>query len=128
MHSFLGNDALTHAYSERNYQLASVNVLENDENFSIEVALPGVKKEDIQVKIQDGLLTVSTEKEQNKEKDTKTFLRREFTYQSFYRSFELPEILDQDAIAADFKNGVLHLTLPKREEAKKNSFKQITVQ
>jgi len=101
-----------------NYNRPAANIIENDKDFSIELAVPGMKKDDFKVNLENDILTISVEKEEMNEKEDKNFTRREFRFDSFSRSFSLPEVVDQEKIKADYKNGVLSLVLPKSEEAK----------
>jgi HSP20 family protein len=109
--------------------LPAVNVKENDNEFQIEVAAPGLKKEDFQLHLENGRLTISSEKKDEKvEKDGEKVTRKEFSYQSFQRSFNVAEdVVNADKIAAKYNNGILHVTLPKREEAKPRPAKQIKI-
>lgn len=101
----------------------SVNIIENDKCYCIEVAAPGLTKEDFRVSLNEGNeLTVSVEKctdnAKNDKSEKKTYLRREFSCGVFRRSFILPESVDKSKIAATMKDGVLSLELPKKEESK----------
>ena len=109
--------------------LPAVNVMENDNEFLIEVAAPGLKKEDFKLNFENGKLIISSErKNENVEKDGETVTRREFSYQSFQRSFNVPEnVVNSDKIAAKYNNGILHVALPKREEIKPKPAKQIKI-
>jgi len=104
-----------------------VNIHENENSFELELNVPGRNKEDFKVSIENGMLTVSFEKkEENKVEGQKT-LRREFSYQSFKRSFNLDENIDADNIQAKYENGILSLTLPKKEQSKPAK-KEISIQ
>ncbi|WP_372948517.1 Hsp20/alpha crystallin family protein [Mariniphaga sp.] len=109
--------------------LPAVNVKESDSDFKIEVAAPGLKKSDFKLNYDKGRLTISSEKSDEKsEKNGKEVTRREFSYQSFQRSFTIPDdIVNADKISAKYKDGILHVTLPKREEAKVKTVKEIKV-
>lgn len=97
----------------------AVNVKEDTDGFSLSVAAPGYAKEDIEVKVDDNILTVSSEKkEENTEKEGEKFTRREFKYAAFKRTFTLPETVDATNISANYENGILHINIPKKEEAK----------
>jgi HSP20 family protein len=95
-----------------------VNVRETADDFAIELAAPGMKKEDFKVEVENDLLTISSEKEHKEEKESDGYSRKEFSYASFSRSFTLPKSVLGDQISATYEDGVLHLRLPKREEAK----------
>jgi HSP20 family protein len=112
----------------RGSNLPAVNISEDKDNFEVEVAAPGLKKEDFNVNLENHLLTISAEhKEENEEKEGKKINRREFSYTSFNRSFNLPESVEANNINAKYKDGVLKLTLPKKEEAKKQPPKHIEI-
>jgi HSP20 family protein len=97
----------------------SVNVIENGEAFKLEVAAPGLSKEDFKVNIDVNVLTISAEKKtENETKEGEKYVRREFGYTSFKRSFTLPENVKSEDIKAAYENGVLNLTLPKVEVKK----------
>lgn len=105
----------------------SVNVAENATEYRLEVAAPGLTKEDFKINIEDNLLTISAEKKVETEtKEGEKFIRREFGYSTFKRSFTLPETVDATAIKAGYENGVLHLNLPKTEV--KKTLKTIEIQ
>ena len=97
--------------------IPAVNIKENEKDFELELAVPGRKKEDFQIEINDNVLTISSESktEENVEKDNYT--RREFAYTSFKRAFTLPETIDEDNIKANYDNGILKFTMPKKAEA-----------
>lgn len=108
----------------------AVNVLERDDHFAIEVAAPGLRKEDFTVNVDKEVLTISAERETSSGEENKEngrYTRREFAYTSFRRSFTLPESVDTDHIAAAYENGVLTLRLPKREEAKAKPVRTIEI-
>ncbi|MFC4873904.1 Hsp20/alpha crystallin family protein [Negadavirga shengliensis] len=117
--NFAGNDST----------LPAVNVKENENRFQIEVAAPGLKKEDFKINFDNGRLTISSEKKtEREEKDGDRTTRREFSYQSFQRSFSIPEnTIDADKIMANYQDGILHITLPKREEAKPKPAREIKI-
>jgi HSP20 family protein len=110
--------------------LPAVNVMETNEDFKIEVAAPGMKRNDFKVQLDNNVLTISSQREdKTEEKDASgNYTRREFSYQSFQRSFALPEnkVLG-DKISARYIDGVLHVTIPKSEEAKVKPARQIAV-
>jgi HSP20 family protein len=107
----------------------AVNIKEDDDKYLLEVAAPGMKKEDFKVLLEDGMLTVSTEQQQeNEEKNQQgEYTKREFSYHSFSRSFRLPDSCEQEHIQARYIDGVLHLQIPKKEEAKRKAPRQIEI-
>lgn len=108
--------------------LPSVNVKETEDNYEVEVAAPGMDKKDFHITLDGNLLTISSEKQTNDEQQKGNYTRREFSYQSFQRSFELPkDVVDEQRIEAKYNNGVLHLVIPKKEEAKRKAPKMIEV-
>jgi HSP20 family protein len=109
--------------------LPTVNVRETNDNFIIELAAPGMKRDDFKVELDNNILSISAEIEDKSETDKNgTYNRREFNYQSFQRSFSLPENkVDGGKISAQYKDGILHVTIPKREEAKIKPARQITI-
>jgi HSP20 family protein len=115
--------------SSTNTTIPLVNIKETAENFEVEMAAPGMNKEDFKVELDGNLLTISSEKkETNEVKDGERYSRREFSYQSFQRSFQLPkEVVDTDKIEAKYENGVLRLVVPKKEEAKPRPPKMIQI-
>ena len=96
----------------------NVDISETDTAYLIKGEIPGVNKEDIKVNLEDGLLTMSGERKQEKEEKNKKFHRIERSYGSFMRSFRLPDNVDESAVKAEFKDGMLSITLPKSTQAK----------
>lgn len=92
------------------------NIYDQDNAFIIEIMVPGFKKEDIHINLEQQTLKISAEVQQQEVQDEK-FLRREFNISNLNRSFSLPKTVDMDNISADFNNGILKLTLPRKEEA-----------
>lgn len=116
-------------FAEVNTTLPAVNVLENENEFKIDVAAPGMEKKDFKLNYENGRLTISSEKKSEKEeKKGEVVTRREFSYQSFQRSFTVPEnVIETEKIAAKYDNGILHVILPKREEVKPKPAKEIKI-
>jgi HSP20 family protein len=115
-------------YSSTNTTLPSVNIKESSEDFEVEVAAPGLTKNDFKIRLNNDLLTISSEKEIDKEtNDGQSFTQREFSYQSFNRSFSLPNTADSEKIAAKYENGILRITIPKKEEARPKPARQIAI-
>lgn len=104
-----------------------VNIHETNEGYHVELSAPGRNKEDFTVNVENGLLTISFEKKEETEQKTYKTIRKEFSYRSFKRSFNVDEKINAEAIQAKYENGVLKLFLPKKEEVKVAP-KQITIQ
>lgn len=100
--------------------LPAVNILETEDNFRVEVAAPGKKREDFNIELDNEILIISSEVKKEEETTEKQgrFTRKEFNYSNFKRAFSLPETVNNDNITASYENGVLMITLPKKEEAK----------
>ena len=112
---------------DSSFLVPEANIIENGKDYKIELAAPGLERKDFKVEVQDGVLTISAEKEEETKEDKKNFRRREFSYNSFCRSFTLPENLVTDKIDAKYENGVLRLSLPKKEVTISKPAKQIHV-
>ncbi|TAN20046.1 MAG: Hsp20/alpha crystallin family protein [Chitinophagaceae bacterium] len=116
-------------FSSTNTSLPACNIRETADNYEVEMAAPGMSKQDFKVTLDGSLLSISSEQsEHSEDHDDGNYSRREFSYQAFQRTFQLPkEVVDEDKIEAKYKNGILHLTIPKREEAKQKPPKMIEV-
>lgn len=124
------DDFLFNDQGSRESTLPSINVKESNDDYLLEVAAPGMKKDDFKIELNDDVLTISSEKQQtNEEKDSEgNYTRREFSYQSFTRSFTLPsQKIMGDNIQAKYTDGILYITIPKREEAKKKPSRVIDI-
>ena len=97
--------------------LPAVNIKDLDAQFEIELAVPGMKKSDFEIEVEDGLLSISSSLEEEQVTEKGKFTRREFSYNSFKRTFTIPESVDPSNIEAQYSDGVLQLSLPKRKEA-----------
>lgn len=97
--------------------IPAVNIQEDEQGYHLELAVPGLNKEDIKVRFEDGLLTISAEQKHEVEEKTENYTRREFSYQNFKRSFQLPETANEEGIDAKYEAGVLKLNIPKKAEA-----------
>jgi len=116
-------------FSLTNTTLPSVNIKQNANEFTVEVAAPGFEKGDFKLEVDHDLLTVSSEKKvENETKDGEQFTKREFSYQSFSRSFTLPNTADGERIEANYDNGILRIIIPKKEEAKPKPSRVIEIQ
>jgi HSP20 family protein len=105
-----------------------VNIKESTDEFEVELAAPGLDKKDFNIELNNDMLTISSEKKiENEIKEGQQFARREFSYQSFSRSFTLPNTVDNDKIRAKYENGILRVSIPKKDEAKPKPVKQIDI-
>jgi len=121
---FLNEDVLqTHLFKS----VPSVNIMERSNDFRVELAVPGINKEDFNIEVDKGILVISAEKKEEKKDEGDRYTRKEFSYQSFSRSFSLPDHVDAENISAEYRNGVLELTLPKKDEAKAKPVRQIKI-
>lgn len=102
----------------RRWNSAAINIKEDDNSYRLEVAAPGVNKNDFKLNVEDNVLHISASKQKEETKENERYTRREFSCSSFSRSFTLPDTVDVDGITANYENGIMHVTLPKREEAK----------
>ena len=112
---------------EDSFSIPEMNVIENEKNFKVELAAPGMDRKDFNIEVRDGVLNISAQKEKEKHEDKKNYRRREFSYTSFERSFALPDDVSTDDIDAKYENGILKLTLPKNESAIVKTVKHIKV-
>ncbi|NNE27356.1 MAG: Hsp20/alpha crystallin family protein [Saprospiraceae bacterium] len=104
------------------------NIIENENGYTIELAVPGINKEDVEIKVEkDQLIISSISKNEDETTEADNYTRREFNYSAFSQSFHLPETIDKDAITANYKDGVLAIALNKKEEAKTNATKTIEI-
>lgn len=121
-------DWSTTNFSDTNTSLPAVNIKEDDNAFTVEVAVPGMEKKDFHIDLEDNILTISSEKTVEDKEVKDNYTRKEYSYQSFKRSFTLPKnVVDSDKIAAQYRNGELIIAIPKREEAKPKPARLIEV-
>jgi HSP20 family protein len=115
-------------YSPTSTTVPAVNIRENVDEFKVEVAAPGMEKNDFNITLDGNQLTISSAKQQEETKKEENYTRREFSYQSFTRTFQLPkDVVDSEKIMATYDNGLLNLTIPKKEEAKQKGPRQISI-
>jgi HSP20 family protein len=115
-------------FSLTNTTIPSVNIKETENEFEVEMAAPGMVKDDFRIELNNNVLTISSERQsENQSTERKNITRREFSYQSFSRSFSLPAFVEADQISAKYENGILRVNIPKKEEARPKPMKQIKV-
>ena len=129
MNLFFGSNPLTEANNlldDKHYTTPKVNITETDKDFSIEVAAPGFDKNDFKLSLENNTLSIEASKEEGK-KDQQ-YAHYEFAYGTFKRTFSLPENKVKEAdISAKYKNGILHISLPKKDEAKAEAKRLIDI-
>ena len=128
MDDFLGRDFFSNFFdNQTGMSMPSVNIIEGKEDFRIEVAVPGLDKKDFKIDLNNNVLVISSEKEVKNEQTDEKYMRKEFSYSSFQRSFTLPNSVDAEKINAAYKDGVLNVTIPKKEDAKEKPPRTIKI-
>lgn len=107
--------------------IPKVNIKENTDAFILELAAPGLTKTDFKIDLDNHVLSIASEVENKEESDTDNYMRREFSYASFKKSFTLPDTIDEEKIDAKYNDGILYVKLPKREEAKQKPARSINI-
>jgi HSP20 family protein len=125
--SNLFDDDFFPVLSNRTSSMPAVNIRENEKNFTLDLAIPGMDKKDLKIDINEDVLTISSETSNETEDNSDGYKRKEFSYSSFCRSFYLPENVNKEKIAASYKDGILSVELPKQEEEKSRISKQIKI-
>ena len=129
--NFLNRDVFNwgNNFTNAENSMPAVNIIETPENFLVEMAAPGMEKKDFKIELDGNALTISSEKQDEREENEgESYNRKEFSYQSFYRTFHLPkEVVDADKINAKYENGLLRLLIPKRDEAKQKPARLIDI-
>lgn len=113
--------------SYKTQNMPSVNIHETDDKFNVSLAVPGLKKEDFKIGYENGVLSISAEKKEEKTETQPNYSRKEFSYETFSRSFTLPEVANNEAISASYENGVLSIDIPKKEKKQKNDLQEIKI-
>lgn len=127
MENWFNNDLHTPLVNSSSWNLPRVNILESDDRFILEVFAPGLDKSDLNVKLDNDLLTISSEVGDQELPDTLRYTRREFGHVAFERTFTIPETVDGNKVSADYKNGVLNISMPKIEDAKRKPVRSISI-
>jgi len=122
--SFFGNELMG---GDMVSWVPAVNISETNDNFKIDVAAPGLGKDNFKIQVDNDVLSISGNRKEEKNEENTRYTRREFSYGSFKRSFNLPENVEADKVNAYFENGVLSLSIPKKEEAKRKPVKEIEI-
>ncbi len=107
--------------------MPAVNIREDEKKFMLELAVPGIDKKDLKIDINEDVLTISSETKNESEENRDGYKRKEFSYSSFCRSFQIPENVNKDKIEANYKDGILTVSLPKAEEEKNKIARQVKI-
>lgn len=113
--------------SNRSNSTPAVNIKENEKNYTLELAVPGIDKKDLKIDISEDVLTISSETKNETEENQDGYKRKEFSYSSFCRSFYIPENVNREKIGASYKDGILSVELPKQEEEKNKLSRQVKI-
>ena len=114
-------------WMKRFQEIPAVNVKEKNKEFLIELAAPGLKKKDFEITVENGILTIMAERNEEKEQKDENFTRKEFSYENFTRSFTLPENVNPEKVDAHYEDGILMLTIAKKEVVAEKKLKAIAV-
>lgn len=126
--SLFNDSPLFSSEVSRHFSIPAVNIKNTEDKFEIDVAAPGLKKEDFNIEVEDNMMKLSVNKSEENQKSEEGFSRKEFSYFNFQRSFTLPKnVVDTEKVEANYKDGILSIILPKQKE-QKEIVKKITVQ
>jgi HSP20 family protein len=125
--SNLFDDDFFPVLNNRTSSMPAVNIREDEKQYNLELAVPGMEKKDLRIDINEDVLTISSETKNETEENRDGYKRKEFSYSSFCRSFYIPENVNRDKIEANYKDGILTVGLPKQEEEKTKITRQISI-
>jgi HSP20 family protein len=125
--SNLFDDDFFPVLTSRTSSMPAVNIKEDEKNYTLELAIPGMDKKDLKIDINEDVLTISSETKNESEEEKDGYKRKEFSYSTFCRSFYIPENVNRDKIGASYKDGILNIELPKMEEEKSKISKTIKI-
>jgi len=123
----LFDDDFFSGLTSRTSSMPAVNIREDEKNYFLDLAIPGIDKKDLKIDINEDVLTISSEVKSENEENRDGYKRKEFSYSSFCRSFYIPENANKEKIEANYKDGVLNVTLPKEEEEKTKITREIKI-
>jgi HSP20 family protein len=123
----LFNDDFFPVISNRSGSMPAVNIREDEKNYVLELAIPGMDKKDLKIDISEDILTISSETKSESEGSGDGYKRKEFSFSSFCRSFYIPENVEREKIEATYKDGILSIGLPKLEEEKNKINREIKI-
>jgi HSP20 family protein len=113
--------------NNKNNSTPAVNIREDEKNYVLDLAIPGIDKKDLKIDVNEDVLTISSEQKNESEENGNGYKRKEFSYSAFSRSFYIPENVNKDKIEANYKDGVLTMSLPKQDEDKSKLTRKIEV-
>jgi HSP20 family protein len=114
-------------FQNRTSSMPAVNIKEDDKQYILELAVPGIEKKDLKIDINEEVLTISSELKNDTEENRNGYKRKEFSYSSFCRSFYIPENVNRDSIEANYRDGILSVSLPKQDAEKSRITRQINI-
>ena len=121
------DDTLFPVFHSSTNSVPAVNIREDEKNYNLELAVPGIDKKDLKIDLNEDVLTISSEVKQENEEEKNGYKRKEFSYSSFARTFYIPENIDRDKIEASYKDGILNVSLPKQETEKSKLARQVNI-
>ena len=124
---FFKDDEGFFPFSKHEFSMPAVNVTEKEDKWELEAAVPGMEKDDFDVKVEKGVLKISAEKELSTEEREENYMRKEFNFSSFSRSFWLPENISEEGIEAHYEKGILQVVIPKKEISVQKDVKVVEV-
>lgn len=124
---FFNDNYVRNKNAINDYTVPAVNVSEDEKQYEVDVAAPGMEKKDFNIDVTDNMLTISAEKEQEDKQEEENYVRREFGYTQFKRTFALPDNVNEEKIDANYKDGVLKIAIPKKEIEKAKAQRKIDV-
>jgi HSP20 family protein len=127
MPNFFDEDFFPVLTNKTNNSMPAVNIREDEKNYVLDFAIPGIDKKDLKIDMNEDVLTISSEVKNESEEKKDGYKRKEFSYSAFSRSFYIPENVDREKIGANYKDGVLTVSLPKHEEEKNKISKTIEI-
>jgi HSP20 family protein len=124
---FFNDNYVRNKNALNDYTVPAVNVSEDEKQYEVDVAAPGMEKKDFNIDVTDNMLTISAEKEHEDKQEEENYVRREFGYTQFKRTFALPDNVNEEKIDANYKDGVLKIAIPKKEIEKAKAQRKIDV-
>lgn len=125
--TLFGKDFFDYNFNSSVANVPATNIKETKDEYTLQLAAPGMKKSDFKIEVNNNVLTISSETETSKEEKNEGYTRKEFSYHSFSRSFNLPQTVNKDAITASYTDGLLNISIPKRDEAKEKPSRLIDI-